>query len=102
MLIKKLQIIWVKVDIKEGKRFYFNIPLSLYTFYELFDCIMDLLNVANFLIPNQQQKNFTYSVHTVKVLMEELIHLMDTLVDSKPYEFVNVEVENVKVSIKIK
>lgn len=102
MLIKRLQIIWVKVDINKGKRLCFNIPLSLYAFYEFLDCTIDLLNVANFFIPNRQQKNFTFSVHTIKVLMEELIYLIDSLIDSEPYEFVNIEAENIKVSIKIK
>lgn len=101
MSIKRLRVLWIKVHIREGKRFYLNIPLAFYAFEELLDCIMDLLNVADFLIP-KKQNNLPLSVHTIKSLIKELIHLMDSLVDSEPYDFVNVEVENVKVSLKIR
>jgi hypothetical protein len=93
---------WVKVYISGGKHFYLNLPVSLYAFEELLDCAMDLLDVASFFTPKQQVTNSSsISVHTVKALTKSLSDLMNSLVGSEPYELVNVEVENVKVSVKI-
>ncbi len=111
MLIKRLPILWIKIHVSKPKRIYLNIPLSLYALEELLDCTMDLLSVASFLIPKQQQKNSSMSIDTIKALMKELIYLMDSMKGIEPYDFVNVEannvevdnveVKNIKVSIKI-
>lgn len=94
---------WVKVHISGGKPFYLNLPISLYAFEELLDCVMDLLGVACFFTPNQQLTNSSsISVHTIKSLIKALINLMNSLVGCESYDLVNVEVENVKVSIKIR
>lgn len=94
---------WIKVHVSGGKHFYFNLPISLYAFKELLDCGMDLLDVACFFTPKQQLTNSSsISVHTMRSLMKTLINLMDSLVGSEPYELVNVEVEKIKVSVKIR
>lgn len=102
-MTKGLRILWVKVHISEGKHFYLNLPISLYAFEELLDCVMDLLDVACFFTPKQQLTNSSsISVHTVKSLMKALINLMDSLAGSEPYDLVKVEVDHVKVSVKIR
>lgn len=94
---------WVKVHISGGKHFYLNLPISLYAFEELLDWLMDLLNVACFFAPKKQLTNVSsISVHTVKSLTKALINLMDSLVGSEPYDLVNIKIENVEVSIKIR
>lgn len=112
MLIKRLPTLWIKVHISGPKRFYLNIPVSFYALWELIDCTMDLLSVANFLIPKQQKKSFSMPIDTMKTLIKELIHLMDSMKGIEPFDFINieannveidsVEVKNVKVSIKIR
>lgn len=103
MLTKGLRILWVKVHISGGRQFYLNLPLSLYAFHELLDCVMDLLAVACFFRPKRQLSNSQpISVHTVKLLMKELINLMDSLAGSEPYDLVSAQTNNVKVTVKIK
>lgn len=102
-MTKNLHILWVKVYISGSKHFYLNLPISLYAFEELLDCLMDLLHVACFFSPKQQlTSSSSISVHTVKSLVKALINLMDSLVGSESYDLVNVEVENVKVSVKVR
>ncbi len=102
-MTKVLRILWVKVNISGGKHFYLNLPISLYAFGELLDCVMDLFNVVCFFVPKQQLSNSSsFPVHTLRSLMKGLINLMDSLVCSESYELVNVDVENVKVSVKVR
>ncbi len=102
-MTKGFRILWVKVHVNKDKHFYLNLPISLYAFEELLDCVMDLLDLACFFTPKKQIINSSsVSVHTVKDLMKALIKLLDSLVDTEPYDLVNVEVNNVKVSIKIR
>lgn len=102
-MTKGLRILWVKVQISGGKHFYLNLPISFYALEELLDCVMDLLNVTCFFTPKRQLINSSsFSVHTVKPLMKALINLMDSLAGSESYELVNVEVEHVKVSVRIR
>lgn len=101
-MTRRLPILWIKVQLSGDKHFYLNLPLSLYAFEELLDGVMDLLDVASFLTPKNQLKNSSsISVYTVKSMMKSLISLIDSLVGSESYDLVWVEVENVKVSIKI-
>jgi hypothetical protein len=90
------------VQLSGSKHFYLNLPLSLYAFEELLDGAMDLLDVASFFTSkNQLKSSSSISVYTVKSLLKSLISLIDSLVGSESYDLVRVEVENVKVSIKI-
>ena len=96
-------ILWVKVNTSGGKHFYLNLPISLYAFGELLDCVMDIFDVVCFFVPKQQlTSSSSYSVHTLRSLMKALINMMDSLVCSESYELVNVDVKNVKVSVKIR
>lgn len=102
-MTKGLRILWVKVHISGCKHFYLNLPISLYAFEELLDCVTDLLEVACFFTPKRRVTNSSsISVHTLRSLLKALIKLMDSLVGSESYDLVNVEVENVKVSVKIR
>ncbi|MHC1723868.1 MAG: hypothetical protein AB9836_11780 [Aminipila sp.] len=102
MLTKGFRILWIKVHISGGKHFSLNLPISLYAFQELLDCVMDLLDVACFFVPKQQMtKSSSMSVYMVKSLMKLLMNLIDSLVDNESYDLVDVEVENIKVSIKV-
>lgn len=101
MSIKGFRILWVKVHI-DDKHIRINLPISLYAFEELLDCIMDLLELACFFAPNRPVGSSSVSVHTVKSLAYEIIRLLNSLSDQEPYDLVDVAVNNVKVSIKIR
>lgn len=101
MLIRRLRILWVKVQVGGDKHIYLNIPVSLYAFEELLGCVMDLLDVVCFFAPKLLLTSSSISVHTVKSLLKALFDLMASLVGNESYDLVNVEVENVKVSVKI-
>lgn len=101
MLTNRIRILWVKVHIRGGKNFYINLPISLYAFKELLDCIMDLVDVACFLTPAKQLAASSLSIGTISSLMKSFIKLADLLVGGESYDLLDVEADNVKVSIKI-
>lgn len=103
MLNKGFRIIWVKVHVNKAKHIHLTIPISLSAFNELLECLMDLLEVICFFTPKRlTASSTTVSIHAVKELSQALIHLFDSLAGTEPYDLVDVEVENVKVSVKIR
>lgn len=102
-MTRGLHIIWVKVKISGNRHFNLNLPISLYAFEELLDCLMNLLQFGFFLKPKQQLPNdSSLSVHTIQSLLRSLSDFMHSLVGYESYDLVNIEVDNVKVSIKIR
>lgn len=103
MLNKGFRIVWVKVHINDKKSFHLNLPISFYAFEELLDCFMDLLNFACFFEPHNYKPAFsTLSMHTIRDLLEALIKLFDSITFTEPYDLVEVELENVRVSVRIR
>jgi hypothetical protein len=84
MWTRGFRILWVKVDVRNEKHFYLNLPISLYAFEELLDWVMDLLELACFFSPKKPVNSSSVSVHTVKELARGIIRLLDSLTDSEP------------------
>jgi len=102
MLNRGFRIVWVKVHIN-NKSFHLNLPISFYAFEELLDCFMDLLNFVCFFEPHNYKPAYSaLSMHTIRELLYALIKLFDSITFTEPYDLVDVEVENVKVSIRIR
>ncbi len=105
MLNRSFHLIWIKLRIQNKIHFNLPFPIPLYIFQELLDCILDLLIFTCLFIPKpakpQPYSSFSYTVYTVKELVQMIIKLFDSLTESAPYDFVDVAAENVRVSIKI-
>ncbi|MDF2802533.1 MAG: hypothetical protein K0S61_2436 [Anaerocolumna sp.] len=103
MLNRGIRVLWVKVHIEENKHFHLTLPISLYAFEELLDCVVDLLNVACFFTPKYHQLHHSsVSVHAVRELVIGTIKLLDTLSGTEPYDLVEVEADKVRVSVNIR
>ncbi len=80
-----------------------NLPISLYAFEELADCVMDLLALACFFVPKSTKlSSHSVSVHDAREVMQAVLRMFDSLTFDDPYDLVEVETHNVKVSIKIR
>lgn len=102
-MTRGFRILWIKVNVTNGKHFYLNLPISLYVFEELLDCAMDLLNLICFFVPKGQSvASSQVSVHTVRDMFRTILKLLNSLVGSEAYDLVEVEARNVKVSVKIR
>lgn len=103
MSTRGFRVLWVKVNVNKEKHIYLNLPISLYAFEELMDCIMDFLNLACFFVPKNQHESFSHTtVHTIRELMRALITLLNSLTGSEPYDLVEVEAKGVSVSVRIR
>lgn len=100
---RNFRILWVKIHITENKHFFMNLPISLYAFEELTECAMDLLTLACFFVPKSTYvRSSSVSVHAVREVMQAVIKMFDSLTFDEQYDLVEVEAQNVKVSIKIR
>jgi hypothetical protein len=80
-----------------------NLPISLYAFEELTECIMDLLTFACFFVPKGLRPSpYSLSVHEAKEVMQSILRMFESLTFDEAYDLVEVEAQNVKVSIKIR
>jgi hypothetical protein len=104
MLIKNFHSIWINIKIDSHKHFRLFLPISIYTFQELLDCVMDLLSLANLFVPREHKayKHQAISLYTINELVLLLTNLLASITDYGPYDLVNVSCENVNVSIKIR
>ncbi len=100
---KNFRVLWVKIHVTENKHFYMNLPISLYAFTELSECVMELLTLVCFLVPRGISPSpYSVSVHAVKDVMQSVLKIFESLTFDEAYDLVEVEAENVKVSIKIR
>ncbi len=100
---KNFRILWIKIHVTENKHFYMNLPISLYAFEELTECVMDLLTLACFFVPKGFSPSpHSVSIHAVKELMVSILRVFKSLTFDEAYDLVEVEAQNVKVSIKIR
>ncbi len=98
------RILWIKIHTTGERHFYFNLPVSLYVFQELFDCILDLIEFICLFIPKNPPTRLPNAISAKEI--KELIHATDkllcSLTDCEPYDLVEVNTKNVTVSIKIR
>lgn len=104
MLIKGFHSVWINIKIDNHKRFRLFLPISLYTFWELLDCVTDLLSLACLFVPSRLKANMHKPayIHTVKELAKLIMDFLSSVTEDGPYELVDVSHENVRVSIKIR
>ncbi len=97
-------ILWIKIHTTGERHFYFNFPVCLNVFQELFDCVLDLMEFACLFLPKNPPDNshFTISALSVKELIQATDQLFRSLTDCEPYDLVEVNAKNVTVSIKIR
>jgi hypothetical protein len=74
----------------------------MYIFQELLDCVDDLILTACLFVPNTTRQTSSYSVHTIKALVQMAAKLFDSLKGEDPYELVKVDTSQVRVSIEIR
>lgn len=101
MLTNKIHILWLKLQ-REDKHFRLSFPIPLYIFKELLDCILDLLELACFLVPEKNQKdNSQISFYGAKIITQMGMNLFDTLAEGEPFNFFDVKTNKIRVSAKI-
>lgn len=96
------RIIWLKVHTENGKMFRFNFPVSLNVFRELLDSFQDLITVICLFVPKSFAPKNSISIHAVKKIIVMVIELFGSITEYGPYDLVDVDANNVKVSIKIR
>lgn len=99
---KGLQVIWIGVHTKTGKRVRLLLPISVNVIRELLDCILDCMAVICLFAPKTPRADSHISAHTVKELTCMLLEFFGSITDDGPYNLVDVTAENVKVSVKIR
>lgn len=92
----------LNVRTDNGKKFRLFFPISLNVFRELLDCLEDLTSLACVFTPKTPKQVSHISVRGVRELIRMLITLLGTINEDGPYDLVNVDADNVRVSIKIK
>ena len=97
-----LRIILLRVQTDNGKKFRLFFPISLNVFRELIDSVVDLTSLACVFSPKSPKQGSHMSVRAVRELLLMLIMLLGTITEGGPYDLVNVDADNVKVSIKIR
>ncbi|WP_271714681.1 hypothetical protein [Anaeromicropila herbilytica] len=104
MSIRGFHIIWLKVHVEKARTIRFNIPIPMYMLEELLDGTLDLIKLLCFFTRNQAIRSHTSSVNLLvgKELLQMTAKLIDSLTEEGPYNLVDVEVDKVKVSIKIR
>ena len=98
-----MRILWVKIHITENRHFYMNLPISLYALAELTECVMDLLTLACFFTPKDWRPSpYSVTTYEFKEIMQDIIKIFESLTFDEAYDLVEVESQNVKVSIKVR
>ena len=104
MSIKGFRILWFKLQIKNNRYFCLPFPIPMYIFQELLDCLLDLLTLVCLFVPKtpHPKSSSSFTLHTVKDLVQIIMKLFDSLTEGEPYDLVDVTADNVKVTIKIR
>ncbi|MGB8451400.1 MAG: hypothetical protein WCD89_03625 [Anaerocolumna sp.] len=101
MLSKSFRLIWIKLQVQNN--IHFNFPIPLYIFQELLNCFLDFMILACFFVPKPVKSVSTpsFSINTVKELVQMILETFDSLTGCEPYDLVEVTTDHVKVCIKI-
>ncbi|MGF7142489.1 hypothetical protein HNQ56_000907 [Anaerotaenia torta] len=94
---------WVKIYIDGTRPFRLNLPISLYALKEFSQCLAELMELACFFIPNDlpSHSSFRQWVRAGKELVESVDILLQSFMDQKACDLVDVNAKNVSVAIKI-
>ncbi len=102
MLNSGFRIIWFKLHTQSGKKFRLTIPISPNVLRELMDSLHDLVTVVCFFVPKNPLTGSSMSAHGAKDLFRMIIGIIGTITDDGPYELIDIDADDVKVSIKIR
>jgi hypothetical protein len=104
MLNKGFRVIWVKINIDKHREIHLNLPVSLYVFQELLDCLLDLTAFVCFFVPKTppSYKSASFYIHASRELLQMLLKLFDSFTGHEAYELVEVASDNVRISIKVR
>lgn len=103
MSIKGNRLLWLKLQM-EGSRFLkIPFPISLFVFYELLDCFLDVLNVGCFFTPKVTNSNSTpkVTIYSARELVIVVMKLFDSLAQNESYDLVDVKTDKVNILIRI-
>lgn len=104
MLTRIFPSIWINIKIDKQKHFRIMLPVSLYAFNELLECALDILSLVRSFTPtnNKVSMNKSISIHTIYDLLLMIMDLFSSITEYGPYDLVEVNCDNVNVSIKIR
>lgn len=103
MLTKGFRLIWVKVQVDKNKHFHITFPVSMFVFLELLDSVTDLLDIACFFSSKRTiPVSPSYSIHTIKDMVQMIDSLLDSITDSEPYDLIDVTADQVRIAISIR
>lgn len=95
-------MIWFKLDMKAGRGIRLHLPVSRAVLQELLDSILDLVTFCCFFAPEKPRSASRFSVRTAKELIGLLLPLLGSVTGDEPYDLVDVETGNVKLSILVR
>lgn len=104
MLNKGFRILWIKINVDKHREIHLRLPVSLYVFQELLDCVLDLIALVCLFVPRTppSYKSPSFYIHSSREVLQMLLKLFDSLSESEAYDLVEVTNDNVRVSIKIR
>ena len=104
MSIKGFHLLWIKLRFKNKRFQSISLPISLYFFQELLDCILDLLTLACFFAPKAPDQNSSSqsTLYSAKELVIILMNLMDSFSINEPYDLLDITTDEVKILINFR
>jgi hypothetical protein len=97
-----LRIIWLKIQLQNGKNFRLSLPISLNVLMELLDGALDLMTMICMVAPKKPHSASHVSAHSIKELTQLLMILFGSITKDGGYDLVEVSADHVNVSIKVK
>lgn len=104
MWIKGCRLLWLKIQIEGKGGINIPFPISLYVFYELLDCFLDVLIVGCFFVPKVPNSSSVsrITIYSVKELVMIVMKLLDSLAQNESYDLVDVKTDNINILIRIR
>lgn len=93
-----VQILWLDIELKSGRRFGF--PVVLNVFRELLDCAADLTGLAGAVMP--KSSSLSSKIHGAGEIIRLLMQLTASLSKDGPYYLIDVAADDLKFAVKIK
>ncbi len=101
MLIKNFRILWIRIKTTEKGRFRLTLPISLFAFEELIDCVHDLLTFLCLFSPKYKSGK-PRPIHSAKEVVAMTSDIISIIADEEPYDIVDVTTETTSVSVSIR
>lgn len=102
MWINKFRFLWISIKINGSKKFRLFLPISIYTFWELLDCVSDLMTFASLFVPRAIRTNKHIPFHLIEELTSSLTDLLCSITEDGPYKLLEVSHESINISIQIR